>query len=49
MRLMVGLRMVKRMDGISDKVACARFLDSPYVQCFCGEVFFRHDLPLDRS
>ena len=48
-RLMVGLHMVKHMDGISDEVVCERFLDSPYVQHFCGEVFFRHDLPLDRS
>ena len=48
-RLMAGLHMVKHMDGISDDLACARFLDSPYVQHFCGEAFFRHDLPLDRS
>ena len=48
-RLMVGLHMIKHMDGISDEDVCARFLDSPYVQHFCGEAFFRHDLPLDRS
>ena len=48
-RLMVGLHMIKHMDGISDEMVCARFLDSPYVQHFCGEAFFRHDLPLDRS
>src|SRR5918998_519423 len=27
----------------------ARYLDSPYVQLFCGETFFQHALPLDRS
>jgi IS5 family transposase len=48
-RLMVGLHMIKHMDGISDEKVCARFLDSPYVQYFCGEAFFRHDLVLDRS
>ena len=48
-RLMVGLHMIKHMDGISDEMVCARFLDSPYVQHFCGEAFVRHDLPLDRS
>jgi transposase, IS5 family len=48
-RLMVGLHMIKHMDGISDEAVCARFLDSPYVQHFCGEAFFRHDLVLDRS
>jgi len=48
-RLMVGLHMIKHMDGISDELVCARFLDSPYVQHFCGEVFFQHELTLDRS
>jgi IS5 family transposase len=48
-RLMVGLHMIKHMDGISDELVCARFLDSPYVQYFCGEAFFQHELMLDRS
>jgi IS5 family transposase len=48
-RLMVGLHLLKHMDGLSDEAICARYLDSPYVQLFCGEVFFRHALPLDRS
>ena len=48
-RLMVGLELLKHMDGLSDEAVCARYLDSPYVQLFCGEVFFRHALPLDRS
>ncbi|HEX8374297.1 MAG TPA: IS5 family transposase [Geminicoccaceae bacterium] len=48
-RLMVGLHLLKHMDGLSDEAACARYLDSPYVQVFCGEVYFRHALPLDRS
>ena len=48
-RLMVGLHLLKHMDGLSDEAVCARYLDSPYVQLFCGEVFFQHALPLDRS
>jgi IS5 family transposase len=48
-RLMVGLHLVKHMDGLSDDAVCARFLDSPYVQLFCGETHFGHTLPLDRS
>jgi IS5 family transposase len=48
-RLMVGLHLVKHMDGLSDDAVCARFLDSPYVQLFCGETHFQHALPLDRS
>ncbi|MGK7871623.1 IS5 family transposase [Falsiroseomonas sp. E2-1-a20] len=48
-RLMVGLHLIKHMDGLSDDAVCARFLDSPYVQLFCGEAYFQHALPLDRS
>ena len=48
-RLMVGLHLIKHMDGLSDDAACARYLDSPYVQLFCGESHFQHALPLDRS
>jgi IS5 family transposase len=49
MRLMVGLHLLKHMDGLSDEAVCARYLDSPYAQLFCGETHFRHGLPLDRS
>lgn len=48
-RLMVGLHLLKHMDGRSDEAVCARYLDSPYVQFFCGATQFRHALPLDRS
>jgi transposase, IS5 family len=48
-RLMVGLHLLKHMDGLSDEAVCARYLDSPYAQLFCGERYFQHALPLDRS
>ena len=48
-RLIAGLMILKHMESLSDEALCARFLDSPYVQFFCGEVSFRHDLPFDRS
>jgi len=48
-RLLVGLHLVKHMDGLSDQAVCARYLDSPYLQFFCGAEFFEHRLPLDRS
>ncbi|WP_288051149.1 IS5 family transposase [Acidiphilium sp.] len=48
-RLMVALHLLKHMDGLSDEAVCARYLDSPYVQAFCGESHFQHALPLDRS
>ena len=28
---------------------CARWVENPYFQLFCGEEFFRHKLPFDRS
>jgi len=48
-RLMAGLAILKHTFGLSDEELCARFLDSPHFQYFCGEEFFRHDLPFDRS
>jgi transposase, IS5 family len=48
-RLMAGLAILKHTFGLSDEAVCARFLDSPHFQYFCGEEFFRHDLPFDRS
>ena len=40
-RLMVGLHLIKHMDNLSDDAVCARFLDSSYVQFFCGEAVAR--------
>ena len=48
-RLMVGLHLINHLDSLSDEAVCARFLDSPSVQLFCGETHFQHALPLDRS
>jgi IS5 family transposase len=46
---MVGLHLIKHMDGVSDEAVCARFLDSPSVPLFCGESHVQHAPPLDRS
>jgi IS5 family transposase len=46
---MAGLHLLKHMEGLSDEAVCARFVENPYHQYFCGEQFFRHKLPLDRS
>jgi len=48
-RLMAGLTIIKYVYDLSDEAVCARFVDSPYIQYFCGEEFFQHQLPLDRS
>ncbi len=48
-RLMAGLAILKAAHDLSDEVLCARWLENPYYQFFCGEEFFRHRLPFDRS
>src|SRR5579863_6792385 len=48
-RLMAGLAILKHMHDLSDEALCARWLENPYYQLFCGEEFFRHTLPFDRS
>ena len=37
------------MHDLSDEALCARWVENPYFQLFCGEEFFRHKLPFDRS
>lgn len=48
-RLMVGLHLLKHMHGLSDEAVCERWIADPYFQFFCGEAFFLHALPIDRS
>ena len=48
-RLLAGLHLLKHMEGLSDEAVCKRWVENPYYQYFCGEQYFRHKLPLDRS
>jgi len=48
-RLIAGLLILKHMHNLSDDALCARWVENPYFQFFCGEVVFRHELPFDRS
>ncbi|MCE7031021.1 IS5 family transposase [Jiella avicenniae] len=48
-RLMAGLAILKAMHDLSDEALCDRWLENPYYQLFCGEEFFCHRLPFDRS
>ena len=48
-RLMAGLSILKAMHDLSDEALCDRWVENPYFQFFCGEEFFRHKLPFDRS
>ena len=48
-RLMAGLAILKHMHNLSDEALCERWLENPYYQLLCGEEFFQHRLPFDRS
>jgi IS5 family transposase len=48
-RLMAGLSILKHTHDLSDEELCARWVENPYYQLFCGEEFFLHKLPFDRS
>ena len=48
-RLMAGLAILKHTYNLSDEAVCELWLENPYYQYFCGEEFFQHRLPLDRS
>src|SRR5262249_27273091 len=47
--LVAGLFILKHMHNLSDEELCARWVENPYYQYFCGEAVFRHELPFDRS
>lgn len=48
-RLVAGLLILKHMHSLSDEVLCARWLENPYFQLFCGEHSFQHALPFERA
>ena len=48
-RLMAGLAILKHTYNLRDEVVCEQWIENPYYQYFCGEEFFQHRLPLDRS
>ena len=49
-RLMAGLSILKHLHDLSDESLCARWVENPYFQFFCGEEFFQHRLAAaDRS
>jgi transposase, IS5 family len=48
-RLMAGLAILKHTYNLSDEGVCELWIENPYYQYFCGEEFFQHCLPFDRS
>jgi IS5 family transposase len=48
-RLMVGLQLLKQMYALSDEAVCDRWVENPYFQYLCGETYFQHIFPIQRS
>jgi IS5 family transposase len=48
-RTIAGILLLKRMFNESDESVIERWIENPYWQYFCGEVYFRHEPPFDRT
>ena len=48
-RLMVGLEYLKQIHNVSDELVVQRWIENPYWQYFCGEIYFQHEMPIDPS
>lgn len=48
-RLMVGLTYLKYLHNISDEAVLELWVENPYWQYFCGERYFQHQPPCDRT
>jgi IS5 family transposase len=48
-RFMIGLLLLKHIQGLSDEGVCDRWVENPYFQYFTGEEFFQHAFPHERS
>lgn len=48
-RLMVGCLLLKHLYNLGDETLARAWVMNPYMQYFCGEVFFEHRFPCDPS
>lgn len=48
-RTIVGLLLLKQMYNLGDETVMDRWLENPYWQHFCGEIYFQYKLPFDPS
>ena len=48
-RLLVGLTYLSHAFNTPDEETVRRWVENPYHQYFCGEEYFRHELPIDPS
>ena len=48
-RTIAGLSMLKQMYHLGNETAIEQYLENPYWQYFCGEVYFQYKQPFDPS
>lgn len=48
-RFMVGCLILKRLENLGDETLAEAWIMNPYMQYFCGMVFFEHEFPCDPS
>jgi len=48
-RTISGMLILKRMFNESDESVIDRWVENPYWQYFCGEIYFQHKPPFDRT
>lgn len=48
-RTIVGLLLLKQMFNHGDETVMERWIENPYWQHFCGEIYFQYTLPFDPS
>ncbi len=48
-RTIVGLLLLKQMYNLGDETIMERYLENPYWQHFCGEIYFQYRYPFDPS
>ncbi|MDA3953045.1 MAG: IS5 family transposase [Bacteroidales bacterium] len=48
-RTIAGILILKRMFNESDESVLERWVENPYWQHLCGEVYFQYNLPFDRT
>ena len=48
-RKMVGSMLLKQMYNLGDETFVERWIENPYWQYFCGEVYFQYEEPYDPS
>ena len=48
-RTIVGLLLLKQIYNLGDETVMERWLENPYWQHFCGEIYFQYRFPFDPS